>query len=171
MKRVLLTIAATVAGIVSLLGFKSHGHPLSAAGALPSAGAQPSEPASSPSAASSSPASTGSSSGSAGASGSSSSTAPQATAKTYLGAAVQTRYGIVQVKATVSGGKLTNVAFVQLEAFDGRSQEINSYAAPILLQETIQAGSANVQSVSGATYTSDGYVQSLQSALDAAGLK
>jgi uncharacterized protein with FMN-binding domain len=56
------------------------------------------------------------------------------------------------VKITVAGKKLTNVAFVQLTAFDGRSQQINSGAAPILLQETMRAQSANIDSVSGASY-------------------
>jgi len=163
MKRVLLTITATVAGIVSLLSFKSHGHPLTAAGALPSAGLQPTG--------TTAPPSTSESRGTPTSAASTSSTSAATQTRTFLGAPVSTRYGIVQVKATVTGGKLTNVAFVKLEAFDGRSQEINSQAAPILLQETLQAGNANIQTVSGATYTSDGYVQSLQSALDAAGLK
>jgi uncharacterized protein with FMN-binding domain len=76
----------------------------------------------------------------------------------------------VQVKITVSSKKITNVGFTQLTAFDGRSQRINSDAAPILLQETLSAQSAHIDSVSGASYTSEGYVQSLQSALDKAGL-
>ena len=161
MKRVIATILATVAGVVALLDFKSNGHPLTAAGALPSAGTTPTQSTPSPSA--------GTAATSSSAAGSSSAAAP--VSKTYLGAPITTRYGIVQVKATVTADKLTNVAFVQLEAFDDRSQQINSAAAPILLQESLQAGNANVQTVSGATYTSDGYVQSLQSALDAAGLK
>jgi uncharacterized protein with FMN-binding domain len=77
----------------------------------------------------------------------------------------------VQVKLTVSGTKITNVSFTQLTAYDGRSQEINSQAAPILLQETLTAQSAQIDTVSGASYTTDGYVQSLQSALDQAGIK
>ena len=75
------------------------------------------------------------------------------------------------MKVAVSGTKITNVSFVQLTAFDGRSQRINADAAPILLQETLSAQSAQIDSVSGATYTSDGYEQSLQSALDQAGIK
>jgi len=63
------------------------------------------------------------------------------------------------------------VTFAQLTAYDGRSQQINSEAAPILLQETLKAQSAQIDTVSGASYTSAGYVQSLQSALDQAGLK
>ncbi len=71
----------------------------------------------------------------------------------------------------MAGSKITNVSFVQLTAFDGRSQQINSDAAPILLQETLSAQSAKIDTVSGATYTSDGYEQSLQSALDQAGIQ
>ncbi len=63
------------------------------------------------------------------------------------------------------------MSFLQLTAFDGRSQQINSAAAPILLQETLSAQSAQIDTVSGASYTSAGYVQSLQSALDQAGIK
>ena len=88
------------------------------------------------------------------------------TTKQYTGQAITTRYGVVQVKVTVSGAKITNVGFAQLTAFDGRSQQINSYAAPQLLRETLSAQSAHVDTISGATYTSAGYIQSLQSALD-----
>jgi uncharacterized protein with FMN-binding domain len=160
MKRVLLSVLGTVLGLVALLSFKSHGAPL-ATGALPSAGL----PASSPTAAS------GSTSAPPVPGGSTSPAAGPTTSKSYLGHAVQTQYGVVQVKLTVSGTKITNVSFAQLTAYDGRSQEINSQAAPILLQETLTAQSAQIDTVSGASYTSDGYVQSLQSALDQAGIQ
>lgn len=65
-----------------------------------------------------------------------------------------------------TGTKITNVSFVQLTAYDGTSQMINQQAAPILLQQTLQAQSAHIDGVSGATYTSMGYIASLQSALD-----
>jgi uncharacterized protein with FMN-binding domain len=87
------------------------------------------------------------------------------------GDAIDTRYGVVQVQVTLTGNHIDNVSFLQLTAFDGRSQEINSAAAPILLQETLSAQSAQIDNVSGASYTTDGYVQSLQSALDKAGVK
>ena len=86
----------------------------------------------------------------------------------YTGQAVQTRYGTVQVAVTMTGTTITNVKFVQLTSSDSRSQEINQHAGPILLQETLSAQSANIDDVSGATYTSEGYKQSLQSALDQA---
>ncbi|MCW2524904.1 MAG: hypothetical protein JWO63_3239, partial [Frankiales bacterium] len=91
--------------------------------------------------------------------------------KTYDGSAVQTRYGTVQVAVTVAGGKISNVSFLQLTSDDGRSADINSQAGPLLLQETLSAQSSNIDTISGATFTSEGYLQSLQSALDQAGLK
>jgi uncharacterized protein with FMN-binding domain len=72
----------------------------------------------------------------------------------------------VQVQVTAKGHTITDVQFVQLTAFDRRSQEINSQAGPMLVQQTLDAQSANISGVSGATYTSSSYVQSLQSALD-----
>lgn len=89
---------------------------------------------------------------------------------TYTGTAAETRYGPVQVQVTVSGGKLTDVQALQLTNRDGRSVAISQQAAPILRQEALQAQSATIQAVSGATYTSEGYTTSLQSALDQAGL-
>lgn len=88
---------------------------------------------------------------------------------TYTGIAAETRYGPVQVQVTVSGGKLTDVQALQLTNRDGRSVAISQQAAPILRQEALQAQSATIQAVSGATYTSEGYTTSLQSALDQAG--
>ncbi|MCH6468807.1 FMN-binding protein [Sinomonas terrae] len=87
---------------------------------------------------------------------------------TFTGTAEETRYGIVQVQVVVSGGKITDVQTPQLTGDDMRSDMINSEAAPILRSEVLQAQSANVDTVSGATYTSEGYVASLQAALNAA---
>ncbi|PZS20027.1 MAG: FMN-binding protein [Pseudonocardiales bacterium] len=165
MKRVLLSVTGTVLGVVALLSFKSHGQAV-IGGALPSA----TLPAAAGGATSSGASQSTSAPPTPGAGTRATSTAASAT-KTYLGTAVQTQYGVVQVKVTVAGTKITNVAFAQLTAFDGRSQEINSQAAPILLQETLSAQSAQIDTVSGASYTTDGYVQSLQSALDQAGIQ
>jgi uncharacterized protein with FMN-binding domain len=87
---------------------------------------------------------------------------------TYTGAAVDEQFGTIQVQATISNGKLTAVTVVQMPT-RGRSGFISSQAAPILAGEAISAQSANIDSVSGATYTSQAYAQSLQSALDQAG--
>jgi uncharacterized protein with FMN-binding domain len=76
----------------------------------------------------------------------------------------------VQVELTVAGGKITDVSVVQYPNGNGRDQEINARALPILIQETLKAQSASIDMVSGATVTSDGYLTSLQSALDKAGI-
>ena len=89
---------------------------------------------------------------------------------TVTGAVVQTRWGPVQVAITVADGKITAVDVPQYPNGNGKDEEINADALPILMQETLSAQSADIDMVSGATVTSDGYVQSLQSALDQAGL-
>lgn len=89
---------------------------------------------------------------------------------TFAGDTAETRYGPVQVQITVANGKITDVTALQLTNSDGRSVQISQQAAPILRQEALQAQSAQIQSVSGATFTSEGYTTSLQSAIDKAGL-
>ena len=86
---------------------------------------------------------------------------------TFLGPAEWTKWGYYQVQVTISGGKITSVQEVQTPS-DGKSQRINSVAAPILQAEAVSAQSANIQGVSGATYTSQTYKASLQAALDQA---
>src|SRR2546430_3260316 len=90
--------------------------------------------------------------------------------KTYQGSVAQTRWGPVQVTITVTSGKITSVDVPTYPNGNGRDQEINAYALPILKQETLAAQSAKIDTVGGATVTSDGYLQSLQAALDAAHL-
>ncbi|WP_258141904.1 MULTISPECIES: FMN-binding protein [unclassified Arthrobacter] len=116
----------------------------------------------------SSSASTGGSaaSGSTGSSGSAAS--GSTTAATYDGASVQTRFGTVQVQVTIQDGKITEVTPLQLTDAERKSAQISSRAAPVLRSEVIQAQSANVQTIGGATVTSDAYLTSLQAALDAA---
>jgi uncharacterized protein with FMN-binding domain len=89
--------------------------------------------------------------------------------RTVTGTLVNTRYGPVQVQITVTNGKVTNVTATNLPS-GGRSGAISSYAAPILSGEAMSAQSAQIDLVSGATYTSSAYEQSLQAALDQAGL-
>jgi len=87
---------------------------------------------------------------------------------TYTGDPADAFYGNIQIQATISGGKLTNVTFLQYPNDRDRSIEINQQADPILAQEAIQAQSASVDIVSGATDSSQAFVQSLQSALSQA---
>src|SRR3954447_7495959 len=92
------------------------------------------------------------------------------TGTTVTGTVAQTRWGPVQVSITVADGKITAVDVPQYPDGNHRDEEINADALPTLKQETLSAQSADIDMVSGATVTSDGYVQSLQSALDQAGL-
>ncbi|MBO3752432.1 FMN-binding protein [Streptosporangiaceae bacterium NEAU-GS5] len=89
---------------------------------------------------------------------------------TYEGSVAQTRWGPVQVTIKVSGGKITSVDVPIYPSGNGRDQEINAVALPILTQETLDAQSAGIDTVSGATVTSDGYKESLQAAIDSAHL-
>ncbi|MFF2142987.1 FMN-binding protein [Kitasatospora sp. NPDC058190] len=168
MRRAIVTSAATAAGVVLLLSLKPH----QTAGPAPvissGAGSSGSD---------SGPAST-SGSGSASASGSTgASSAPSAapapassggTTRKISGDTVNTRYGPVQVQVTLAGSRITTVDVVKYPNEERRDREINSNALPVLNQEAISAQSAQIDVVSGATYTSDGYVRSLQSALDRA---
>lgn len=91
--------------------------------------------------------------------------APEATTKTVNGATEQTPYGPIQVAVTFSGTRIVKVTELQAPS-GGRSDEINSQAAPLLAQEVLSSQSARIDTVSGATYTSEGYMQSVQSAID-----
>lgn len=99
---------------------------------------------------------------------SSSSAAAQYKDGTYTGTVADAYYGNVEVSATVSGGKITDVKFLQSPDTHSTSVIINQQAMPYLKQEAIQAQSANVQIISGATFTSQAFVQSLSSALSQA---
>ncbi len=91
--------------------------------------------------------------------------------RTVDGATVLTDYGDVQVRIVVDSGRIVDVQALQLPSDRSRSVRISNFAGPQLRQEALQAQSARIDTVSGATYTSDGYAQSLQSAIDRAGLK
>lgn len=107
-----------------------------------------------------------------GASGSGSSSTGSTTSgagKTYDGTVIQTRYGLVQVEITVKSGKVVTVTALELPV-GGRSGAISGIVAPILSSEALSAQSSQIDIVSGATYTSSAYAQSLQAALDRAGI-
>jgi uncharacterized protein with FMN-binding domain len=153
MRRVILAIAATAAALVLLLSFKTH--------------TQSAAPGISPAAALGSPTPgrpTQSSAPSSGTPGPSASSA--GTARTVTGAAVATIYGPVQVRITVAGGRITAASAVEYPQDSPRDEQINSYAIPQLNSEAVAASSAKIDAVSGATYTSGGYIGSLQNALD-----
>jgi uncharacterized protein with FMN-binding domain len=109
--------------------------------------------------------------------GPSSSTTSPSTAGTTTGPrqidgpVVSNRYGNVQVRITVDGGQLVDVKALQLPQDRERSAQISSFAGPALRAEALKAQSAKIHVVSGATYTSGSYAQSLQAALDRAGIQ
>ncbi|MEU5323796.1 FMN-binding protein [Streptomyces sp. NPDC021056] len=143
LRRIVLAGAATISGMVLLLSLKPHTTPAVAGGATV-------------------PAPSSSSSGTSGSSGSATGTG------TRTGTPVQTRYGPVQVRVTLKNGRLTDVTAITYPQENPRDQQINAYAIPQLTREALTAQSADIDTVSGATYTSEGYRQSLQSALDSA---
>ena len=179
MRRVIATVVGTVIALVLLLSFKTHSLTTNAS-ATPPAVVTPSSAAPSaatPSASASdgfaftAPSTTPSSAAPTSASPSPTKTraATSSATRTIQGDAEDTRYGPVQVAVTLTGSTITSIAIVQVPDQEQRDVEINDYAVPILTQEALKAQSAKIDMVSGATYTSQGYLTSLQSALDKAG--
>lgn len=174
MKRIFYALMATLTGLVLLFSYRtSLGEGTETAAALPAttpapASAQRATPSASPST-SAAPSAAASGSPSAAATPAPAAPAPTGFADgTYTGSAANTRFGPVQVQITVSGGVVTDVQVPVYPSENGRDQQINSRAVPILVKETLAAQSTDIDMVSGATYTSNGYLSSLQSALDEA---
>jgi uncharacterized protein with FMN-binding domain len=143
MRRFPLVLAGTVAGTAGVLAFHAHSPAVTTATATATA----------------TPAATAASSGS----------SSSGASDTATGDAVDTQYGAAQVRVTVVDGKITKIEALQLQGNEPRSVEISSSAEPVLQQEALTAQSADIDAVSGATFTSASYAQSLQSALDKLG--
>ncbi len=142
MRRSPIVLTATIAGTAGVLAF----HPHASAVQPVTASAPSTTPA---------PTSAGTSSGTGSATGD----------------AVDTKYGAAQVRVTISNGKIVTIEPLQLQGNDPRSIQISSSAEPTLQQEALTKQSAGVDAVSGATFTSASYTQSLQSALDKLGFQ
>jgi uncharacterized protein with FMN-binding domain len=151
-KRIVLWLLGTVSAVVLMFGYHTSTSGPEAA-VTPIAGGEGADSNSAPSTPTTTPSTTPSAS-----SGSS----------TVTGDVAQTQWGPVQVQLTVQGGKITAVNVLQYPNGNHRDVEINDYALPILIDETVKAQNAQIDMVSGATVTSDGYIRSLQSALDQA---
>jgi uncharacterized protein with FMN-binding domain len=171
MSRAAPAVVATLLGVVALATFKSSpGVPGKSAAALPGkrsgavAAARPRSTTTTPSAP---PATRGSTPAT------NPGTSPPATSanatRTIDGDPFDNQYGTVQVRVTLRGHQITDVTPLQMPVDRQRSAEISQQAAPLLLQEVLQAQSAQINIVGGASYTSQSYAQSLQSALDRAG--
>ena len=167
MRRITLWIVGTVCGLVLLFAYRtSTMGPAGAAGPgavapgdnppgiVSGAGATAPAPSSSSAAATGRPPTTGTGSN-----------------VVVNGSVEQTRWGPVQVQVKISSGRIVDVVALRVPDGNGRDYEINSYAVPQLRQEVLDAQSANIDTVSGATVTSDGYIASLQAALDSAHFK
>ncbi|MGW7369032.1 FMN-binding protein [Streptomyces sp. NPDC054841] len=148
LRRILLAVAGTTSAVVLLLAVKQPGTPT--AGAAPQAGGAVPPAASAP-------AGTGPG-------------VEPAGGQTVLGDEAPTQYGPVQVRLTLSGGRVTAAEAVKAPSSDANSRKIAATAVPKLNKAAVAAQSARIDTVSGASYTSQGYVTSLQSALDKAGL-
>lgn len=96
----------------------------------------------------------------------SSATATAATTRSATGSDIQFQYGDMEVKVTMTGSRITDIAVLKADVYDQHSYEINQYAIPQLRAEALKAQSAGIDGVSGASYTSAAYEQSLQSAID-----
>ncbi|MGV1027422.1 MAG: FMN-binding protein [Dermatophilaceae bacterium] len=164
MRRIAVAVMSTLSGLVLLFSYHTSTNSGTAVASKSTASPTPGASATS----SSGSAGSATASPSAGSSGSSGSSA--STSATYTGSAVSTRWGAVQVQITVANGKITAAKAIQYPTSNQRDQQINAYAISILNQEAVGQQSADIDMVSGATVTSQGYLQSLQSAIDQAHL-
>ncbi|HEY3340243.1 MAG TPA: FMN-binding protein [Propionicimonas sp.] len=172
MKKIVLAVMTTVSGLVML--FSYHTSTQSVAATTPEetdTGNTQSDPGATTTAPSATASAGSTASAGAGPTASASSSASSSGGDgTYTGDAVETRWGTVQVEITVKNGTITSADAVQYPNENPKDQQINAYAVPVLNAEVVKAQTASIDAVSGATVTSDGYLQSLQSAIDAAHL-
>ncbi|MFF4778173.1 FMN-binding protein [Microtetraspora fusca] len=177
MRRAIAAVLVTAVGLVLLLSFKPH--EITASASRPSAAARAEAPSvhdqgfgggdgdegfGRPGEHDGDAASTGTWTGEGASAGATSGD------RTVTGDVADTRWGPVQVQLVVSGGKVTGVKVLQAPDGNRRDIAINDRALPVLNEAALSAQSAKIDAVSGATYTSEGYISSLQSALDKAGL-
>jgi uncharacterized protein with FMN-binding domain len=178
MRRAVLTLGGTVAGLAALLSFKTHPATLSASAtpAAPAVGGNSVGGAGMQAGSATAPKqSTGKQSASKQSASKKQSATKQSsgagtteTTRTVTGAVESTQYGPMQVEVTLVGKRITGVKVLQETDLGSYSQQVDAMAIPKLTSETLAAQSAQIDAVSGASYTSQGYTESLQSALDKA---
>jgi len=162
MKRYPLVISVTAAGLAGVLSFHSHsasealGSPSTRSATPPRPGSHTTSPKTSTPAKARTPGTTVPSTN----------PAPGVSTTRATGTLEQYGYGQLSVRVTMAGGKITNVTLAKLQTADTYSQQLASYVIPILRREVLHAQSAKINGLSGATYTSEAYAYSLQSALD-----
>jgi hypothetical protein len=163
MRRAILAITGTIAGLVALLSFKSH-LPSIPAAAASGTGNAPAPAA--PPAGSSSSSSSGQGQGQQFGFPTGALTSLPAGERAVTGKVANTAYGPVQIQLAVKGGKIIKISVLQQPTNTVNDIQIGRMAFPRLISETLTAQSAKIDAVSGASYTSQGYIQSLQSAVD-----
>lgn len=161
MIKVVTSLVSTAIGLALLLSFKSHtaGAPRSALGATRPAAGSSAAPTTGPAGEKAT-----------GGTGTRTHASRAGRSGTFTGDPIDTPYGTMQVAAVIRAGKLADVTVLRQTDVGGRSAEIDAQALPALKSEALSAHSANIDVVSGATYTSEGYAKSLQSALSKAGV-
>jgi uncharacterized protein with FMN-binding domain len=165
MRRAVIVLGSTAAGLAALLSFKTHSAAAPAPAAstpAPSSGTQQALASGTGSSAA------GSAAGQAASATPNASVANPAATRTVTGTVANTQHGPMQVQVTLAGTKITKVTVLQRTDDGAESAQIDATAIPQLTSETLAAQSAHIDAVSGASYTSSGYIQSLQSALDQA---
>ncbi len=172
MRRVVLALGGTIAGLIMLLSFRSHMGSAAVAGVTgpggPAGQAGPVGPAASGGPSSSGSGTSAGSAGGAAAAASAPVSAGSGTGTAVTGDVISTGYGPTQVQVTLNAGKIVKVTVLQHTDDGINSEMIDGRALPQLNNETLTAQSAKINAVSGASYTSAGYIKSLQSALDKA---
>jgi uncharacterized protein with FMN-binding domain len=164
MRRAILAITGTIAGLAALLSFKSHSPSVPSAAAATGAGTGAGDGAPAPAASSSSSKGPGQGLGfTTGAQ-----TNLPAGERAVTGKVANTAYGPVQVQLVVRSKKIVKISVLQQPTATAHDIQIGQFAFPRLIRETLTAQSAKIDAVSGASYTSQGYIQSLQSAVDRA---
>jgi len=160
-RRAIVALVGTAAGTVLLVGFKTGVGQTAAAGHTPTLVDGTQRPSGSPAATKAVPPSSG-------APTSKAATSTGLRNGTFKGAVAETDYGNVQVSIVIAGGKISDVKVLAAPNDTTRSEQLSAQALPRLRQEALTAQSAKIDSVSGASSTSDGYRRSLQSAIDQA---
>jgi len=172
MLRAVLILTGTAAGLAAVLTYRSHPATIAAVPPVTPTATSPAAGRPAPMSAATTRPQAGKSQAAAGAAGAAKSPAAPAAAavRTVTGTVANTPYGPMQVQLTLTGQKITKATVLQHTDDGAESEEIDSNALPQLTSETLAAQSAQINAVSGASYTSMGYIQSLQSALDQAKL-
>jgi uncharacterized protein with FMN-binding domain len=170
-RRAPVVLAATSAVLAFVLTFRTH--PLDPVAVGRSGGTSSTDTGASSSSSSSSTSSSSTDQAGTGGTGAGSASTPTTSTTSVNGTATgsveSTPYGDVEVKVTVAGSRITDVESLELPEDEPRSQSLSSFAGPELADQVISAQSAQIDGVSGATYTSQAYEESVQSALDALG--